>query len=146
MKAVIDWQTAMNRYNAYEKSISGNFTFDPAMNQGYILENDLDAKLYHNNYSKNKEPVYNVGMTNQLGHKLTGKLQPDYIQAMKMESPVLIVRWNDDETGLTYTDIAMPVNDESDAREIASFYEQKVIAEIKQNGKGRLVKISKTGD
>jgi len=146
-QALAGWDDANKSYSDFVDSAGlKGFSFDPSSGKGYDFYNQSDIGDFFQQHSKDGQPVYVVGVTNQVGRYPSRQIQSEYERISGEGSRPMIGFWHDDATGFDYTDIAYPMsgaefNDES-AIALGQQYAQEYIVKISQGGKVKLIKSS----
>ncbi len=135
----VTWETAVERFIDFKDDnldLEG-FTFDPTINAGFDLENDPDQAInFHELYVQGGDdnPVFVIGVTNQLGGIPTRELQSAYEQIKVERTNVFLGFFTDGEN--EFTDISFPISDipREEALEIARDQAQDTIAVVFNDG------------
>ena len=146
-QALAEWDDANKTYSDFVDSTDlKGFSFDPATGKGYDFYNQSDIGDFFQQHSKDGEPVYVVGVTNQVGRYPSRQIQSEYERIAGEGSKPMIGFWHDDANGFDYTDVAFPmsgagVNDET-AIALGQKYAQEYVVKINQDGSVKLIKTS----
>jgi hypothetical protein len=135
----VTWEKAVERFIEFKdnnEDLEG-FTFDPEINQGFDLENDPDQAInFHDLYVQggDENPVFVVGVTNQLGGTPTRELQSAYEQIKSERRNAFIGFFTDEQN--EFTDISFPISDvdREEALEIARDQAQSAIGVVFSDG------------
>ncbi len=135
----VTWEKAVERFIDFKDNNADleGFTFDPEINQGFDLENDPDEAInFHDLYVEggDENPVFVVGVTNQLGGTPTRELQSAYEQIKSERRNAFIGFFTDDQN--EFTDISFPISDvdREEALEIARDQAQSAIGVVFSDG------------
>lgn len=135
----VSWEIAVERFIEFKDKNEGleGFTFDPEINQGFDLENNPDEAInFHDLYVEggDENPVFVIGVTNQLGGTPTRQLQSAYEQIKNERRNAFIGFFSDQQN--EFTDISFPISDidREEALEIAKMNAQNAIGVIFEDG------------
>ncbi len=135
----VTWETAVERFVEFRDDNSDleGFTFDPEINEGFDFEDADRAIDFHDFYVEGgeKNPVFLIGVTNQLGGTPTRELQSAYEQ-IKSERRNVFLGYFKDDLDNEFTDISFPLSDipREEALQIAKEFAQDNIAVVFDDG------------
>jgi len=144
-RSTIDYDEANNRFEKFiDKTKLKAFTFDPQSKRGFNFKDIDDAIEYHEMFvvPKNSDnPVYSIGLTNQLNLTNTRELQSNFEFAKGEGFRPMFGFFQDRQN--KFVDIAVAISGipESEAIREGKKYAQDFISVIFKNGEFRLIKV-----
>jgi len=135
----VTWETAVERFTDFRDDNPDleAFSFDPEINSGFdFLDPDMVIN-FHDLHVKggDENPVFVVGVTNQLGGTPTRELQSAYEQ-VKNEDKIALIGFFTDGQDNEFTDISFPISgiDREEALKLASENAQDSVSVVFSDG------------
>lgn len=135
-KLEINYEEASRRFeNFLNKTNLKEFTFDPQTNKGFDFRDRNDAKQFHNMFAVSNEPVYVIGVTNQIGLTNSRELHSNF-EHVKGNGYRPLFGTFVGMNGMRYVDVPIVEAGISEDRAInkAKHYAQETIVVIFKNG------------
>lgn len=109
----VTWDKAVDRFVKFRDSNNDliGFSFDPVINEGFDFEDPDQVIDFHelNVEGGEENPVFVIGVTNQLGGTPTRELQSAY-EDVKNKGRTPLIGFFIDDNNNEFTDIAFPVS------------------------------------
>lgn len=144
-RSTIDYDEANNRFEKFlDKTNLKGFTFDAESNRGFDFDDVVDAKEYHSMFvvPKNSDnPVYTIGLTNNLRLTNTRQLQSNFEFAKGQGFRPMFGFFEDGKNKFVDITITLSGIPENEAIGEGKKYAQKFITVIFKNGRFKLKRI-----